>query len=368
MAETIRVLLVDDHDLLRDGLRRVLGMEPDIEVVGEAADGDEVIGKVRALSPDIIIIDVKMPKLNGIEATRLLKASGLGGRVIVLSLFDEYLADAIEAGVGGYLTKEVKREELVNAIRRVHQGALVLGSSLMANPKVNELMVKRLREISWGPESSGETQPSDTKRQIGGGDLSADPEDSWLTRDDWGSRPRDGTTTIMFSDIQGSATLTETLGDYRAQEVFRDHNIIVRDQVLSHGGLAVKAMGDGFMLAFFSARRAVQCAIAIQQDIAAYNERYSSQVVMVRMGLHTGETIREADDFYGRNVILAQRIADLAEGGQILVSSLLMELTQSGGDIKFTQACEVELKGLTGTHRVYRVEWKDVINLDRAVA
>ena len=80
---------------------------------------------------------------------------------------------------------------------------------------------------------------------------------------------------------------------------------------------------------------------------------------MVRMGLHTGETIREADDFYGRNVILAQRIADLAVGGQILVSSLLMELTKSGGDITFTPAREVELKGLTGTHRVYSVDWQD---------
>ena len=109
------------------------------------------------------------------------------------------------------------------------------------------------------------------------------------------------------------------------------HNALVREQVTTYGGFEVKSMGDSFMLAFFSARRAVQCAIDIQRAFLAYNNDKPEEPILVRIGLHTGETIREADDFYGKNVILAYRIADQAKGGQILVSSLLRELTQSAG-------------------------------------
>ena len=117
-------------------------------------------------------------------------------------------------------------------------------------------------------------------------------------------------------------------------------------------------MGDGFMLAFSSARRALQCATAIQQAFQEYNQEHPQEPVRVRMGLHTGEAIRDAGDFFGRNVILASRIADQARGGQILVSLLLKELTESTGDLTFGEEREVELKGLPGHHRVYLVDWQ----------
>ncbi len=117
-------------------------------------------------------------------------------------------------------------------------------------------------------------------------------------------------------------------------------------------------MGDGFMLAFSSARRALHCAIAIQGALAAYNDQHPEEPIRVRIGLHTGEAIREAEDFFGRNVILASRIANQAQGGEILVSSLLKELTQSTGDIQFGEAREVEMKGLAGVTRVYQVVWE----------
>jgi len=364
MGEAIRVLLVDDHEMAREGLRRLLDLEPAIQVVGEASDGQEVVSQVQSLSPDVILMDVQMPTVNGIDVTRLIKRSGMGGKVIVLSFIDGYLAQAIEAGAEGYLTKDVRRDELVDAIRRVHQGELVLGGNLMSNPKVGEDVVKRLHEIAWGHGTEGADQHpgmaqagSIAGRQQTLGKTPAAKEKVKSGDVQWDGRAPDGTTTIFFSDIQGSTAMTEKLGDYRAQEILRAHNSIIREQVSSHGGFEVKSMGDGFMLAFSSARRALQCAIAVQRTFSSYNDAHADEPVRVSIGLHTGETVREADDFHGRNVVLAYRIAEQAEGGQILVSSLLKELTQSAGDIRFGEAQEVQLKGLTGTNRVYEVLW-----------
>jgi class 3 adenylate cyclase len=165
----------------------------------------------------------------------------------------------------------------------------------------------------------------------------------------------DGTVTIVFSDIEGSTALNERLGDVRWLEVLRAHNRTVRDQVKAYGGFEVKAQGDGFMIAFASARRAIDCARAIQEAIARYLGDLPDGPVRVRIGIHTGEAIREESDFYGKNVVVAARIADQATGGEILASSVVKTLTESAGDIAFDEAREVELAGLAGTHSVYKI-------------
>ncbi len=184
----------------------------------------------------------------------------------------------------------------------------------------------------------------------------------------------DGTVTIMFSDIEGSTALAERLGDKRFMVLLREHNTLVRERVKAHGGFEVKSEGDGFMVAFQSARRALDCAIDIQRALAERNagpRRGGSRTaptteghgdatgasIRVRIGLHSGETIKEGEDFFGKNVILAARIASQAQGGEILVSSLLKALVDSAGDIAFGDGREVELKGLSGTHEIYSVEW-----------
>jgi class 3 adenylate cyclase len=167
----------------------------------------------------------------------------------------------------------------------------------------------------------------------------------------------DGTVTILFSDIESSTEMTERLGDQRWLEVLREHNRIVREQVAGHGDFEVKAQGDGFMIAFQSARRALHCAVAIQRAIAAYGAAHTGEALRIRVGLHAGEVIREADDFFGKNVILAARIATQARGGEILASALMKELTQSAGDIRFGDARETALKGLSGTYALHEVAW-----------
>jgi serine/threonine protein kinase/class 3 adenylate cyclase len=195
----------------------------------------------------------------------------------------------------------------------------------------------------------------------------------------------DGTVTVMFTDIEDSTRLTERLGDARWLEVLREHNALVREQVAKHGGFEVKHQGDGFMVAFGSARQALACAIAVQRAFQAPTPGPSPNTgggesnatavdvispspniggggqgegaIRVRIGLHTGEALRDADDFFGHHVILAARIADRARGGEILVSGLLKELTESSGAFRFDAGQGVELKGLAGTHRVYSVTW-----------
>ena len=165
----------------------------------------------------------------------------------------------------------------------------------------------------------------------------------------------DGTVTILFSDIEGSTQLNERLGDVRWLELLREHHAIVRDQVHEHGGFEVKAQGDGFMIAFPSARRAVQCARAIQRAIDSQLGDHADTPIRLRIGLHTGEAIREEADFYGKNIVLAARIADKAGGGEILASSVVKQLTESAGDLRFENERELKLDGLAGTHTVYRV-------------
>ncbi len=128
--DAIRVLVVDDHQVVREGLRHMLELEEDMEVVGEAADAKEALTQVELLSPEVILMDIKMPGMDGIELTRQLKQKQPACNVIMLTLYDEYLTQALEAGAAGYLLKDIKREELIRAIRAVHQGRAPLNLSL----------------------------------------------------------------------------------------------------------------------------------------------------------------------------------------------------------------------------------------------
>jgi class 3 adenylate cyclase len=167
----------------------------------------------------------------------------------------------------------------------------------------------------------------------------------------------DGTVTILFTDIENSTALNERLGDERWFELLSAHNSIVRDCIREHGGYEVKSQGDGFMIAYPSARQGLECAVELERRLADAGDRLSGPL-RVRIGLNTGEAIREGDDFYGRSVSLAARLGDRAEGGEILASSIVRELVGDSDEVRFEDAGEVELKGLRGTQHVYRVPWR----------
>jgi eukaryotic-like serine/threonine-protein kinase len=167
----------------------------------------------------------------------------------------------------------------------------------------------------------------------------------------------DGTVAILFSDIEDSTILTERLGDERWLQVLREHNAIFRRQIARHEGYEVKSQGDGFMLAFPDPCEALECAIDVQRAFAERERDGSGETLRVRMGLHTGDVISEEGDYFGKNVILAARIAAQARGGEILVSEELREAASGENGLRFDDGREVELKGLAGSHRVFRAEW-----------
>jgi len=130
--DPIRILLVDDHTILRAGLRALLEMESDMTVVGEAEDGRTAVELTRQLKPDLVVMDIVMPLLNGIEATRQIKCLAHPCPVLVLSMYDDesYIRQALSAGAMGYILKDAAPSELVSAIRSVYQGEAVLSSAI----------------------------------------------------------------------------------------------------------------------------------------------------------------------------------------------------------------------------------------------
>jgi class 3 adenylate cyclase len=171
-----------------------------------------------------------------------------------------------------------------------------------------------------------------------------------------GTVAADGTITIVFTDIVDSTVLNNRLGDRAWLDILRQHNAVIEEATTGRGGSVVKTQGDGSMLAFSSARRAVACAQDIQRGIDRVFADTSSPI-SVRIGVHTGDAVREADDFFGNAVNYAARVASRALGGEVLVSGVVRELVAGAASgIAFLEGRDVELKGLDGSHRIYAVD------------
>jgi len=129
---TIRVLVADDQPLMRAAFEMILRPEAGIEIVGEAADGLQAVEETRRLNPDVVLMDVRMPNMDGVEATRILAAEDRSRKILILTTFeiDEYVIEALRAGASGFLLKDVRREELVEAVRIVARGEALLAPSV----------------------------------------------------------------------------------------------------------------------------------------------------------------------------------------------------------------------------------------------
>ncbi|MEO6398945.1 MAG: adenylate/guanylate cyclase domain-containing protein, partial [Tepidiformaceae bacterium] len=163
----------------------------------------------------------------------------------------------------------------------------------------------------------------------------------------------DGTVTLLFTDIENSTLLNERLGDAKYMEMLRAHNAVIEGQARLHGGHVVKTIGDGFMVAFSSGRRGLDCAIAIQRALAGSAHLDG---IRVRMGLHTGEMLKEGDDFFGRHVNLAARVAAAALGGEVVVSDLVRGVVE-GQAFNFDDLGERPMKGFEHPLRLWQLRW-----------
>ncbi len=169
----------------------------------------------------------------------------------------------------------------------------------------------------------------------------------------------DGALTLLFTDIEDAATLHEELGDDRWGDLLRDYRAMLEQIVQHHDGTVVKSESDGHMIAFSSAHQGLRCAIEIQRTFAGRTVGGLEAPLGIRSGLHTGFVIVQAEDFYGRNVVLAARVADRARGGEILVSETLREYTETDPSFRFEPRGEFHFKGMLGEHVVFAVNWEE---------
>ena len=156
-GSTLRVLVVDDQQLVRSGFKMILSVERDIDVVGEASDGAAAVATARELAPDVVLMDVQMPGMDGIEATRRIVEGG-HGRVVILTTFDrdDYLFDALQAGASGFLLKNADADQLADAVRAVGHGHALL------SPEVTARVIDRM--TTGAGSGAGGSEPSELSR------------------------------------------------------------------------------------------------------------------------------------------------------------------------------------------------------------
>ncbi|MEQ4498182.1 adenylate/guanylate cyclase domain-containing protein, partial [Nocardioides kribbensis] len=167
----------------------------------------------------------------------------------------------------------------------------------------------------------------------------------------------DGRVTLLFSDIEGSTRLNERLGDATWVRVLQAHDTLLRARIERYRGQVVKTAGDGFMVAFRDPEAACRAAVGVQRDLKRTLDPRLRLVapVRVRIGIHTGPVVARDGDYFGRNVAMAARVADTAQGGEVLASEAVRAALDDDAAVDLVEAGEVGLKGLPGVHALWRV-------------
>jgi DNA-binding NarL/FixJ family response regulator len=311
----IRVLLADDQVLVRAGFRALLDAQEDIEVVGEANDGQEAVRLAAQLLPEVVLMDIRMPGTDGLEATRrIVHDERLDGvRIVILTTFDvdEYVFEALRVGASGFLVKDTDPSELVQGVRAVARGDALL------SPGVTRRLISAIADPGSGPALP---LGSDADRVLA---------------------------TVMFSDIVSSTERAAAVGDRRWRDVLDRHDALIRGELARHGGREVKTTGDGFLALFDGPARAIRCAVAIRQALQV-------EGVEIRIGLHSGEVELRGDDVGGIAVNLGARVAATAPPGEVVVSSTVRDLV-AGSGIAFVDRGEHTLKGVPGTWHLFAI-------------
>lgn len=310
----IRVLLADDQALVRAGFKALLDAQPDIEVVGEADDGEEALRMAAESAPNVVLMDIRMPGMDGLEATRrIVRDEALERtRIVILTTFDEdeYVFEALRIGASGFLVKDTDPEVLLQGVRAVARGDALL------SPAVTRRVIGAIAE---------------RQMPVFGADAGAERI----------------LATVMFSDIVSSTERAVEVGDRRWREELDRHDELVRRELVEHGGREIKTTGDGFLAVFDAPTRAIRCAVAIREGLRGLG-------IDVRIGLHTGEVELRGEDVGGIAVNIGSRVADEGSAGDVLATSTVKDLV-SGSRIGFADLGERQLKGVGDRWRLFAV-------------
>ena len=310
----IRVLLADDQALVRAGFRALLDAQEDIEVVGEAANGEEAVRLAGDLVPDVVLMDIRMPGVDGLEATRRIAEDERLDRVriVILTTFDvdEYVFEALRLGASGFLVKDTEPGDLIQAVRAAARGDALL------SPGVTRRLIAEFAARAEAPRPA------------------ANEPDRVLS-------------TVMFTDIVSSTERAAEMGDARWRELLDRHDAVVRQNLARHGGREVKTTGDGFLALFDGPARAIRCAVGIRDELRTMG-------IEVRAGIHAGEVELRGDDVGGIAVHIGARVASLGEAGDVMVSSTVKDLA-TGSGISLVDRGEHTLKGVPDRWRLFAV-------------
>jgi DNA-binding SARP family transcriptional activator len=327
----------------------------------QAASGDharaaETLREALALWRGPALVDVADAAFARVEAARLEEAR--------LGALEERIEADLACGRHGELVAELEvqtrahplRERLwaqrmlalyragrqAEALRAYQDLRGVLGDELGLEPsaalaRLEGAILRHEPELEWPPEApAAAPRPASA---VGGGTSPS------------------GVITFLFTDLVGSTELLERLGEDAAEELHRTHFGLLRRAVSDAGGQEMKSLGDGLMVAFSSPLAALRCAIAIQEAIASHNRAHPEKALRVRVGVHSGEPVQQEDDFFGTAVVVANRLCDRAEGGQILASGLVAGLVGSRGGIRFASVGPLLLKGLAVPVPTVAIGW-----------
>jgi DNA-binding NarL/FixJ family response regulator len=376
----IRVLVVDDHELVRTGLRGVLGGDPDIEVVAEASDGAQALAAVEVHHPDVVVMDLQMPGMGGVEATGRIRALRPGTAVLVLTMFDDddSMFAAIQAGARGYLLKGARREELRAAVIGVAAGQAVFGpgvaarvldqmSGLSETPdafpsltpreqQVLEHLVAGLDPVAIAPrmsvaEKTVRNTISSVLTKLHVVDRAAAIERARAAG--WGGRRAAEVRTMVFTEIHRSTALARQLGT-AYPTVLADHNRIVDAAMSRRGGIRFGAAGDSRFGWFPDSVGAITAALEAQRDLAAHN--FSTGVeVCIRAGVHRGAVTDDGDDVLGLAVHEVARVGAAGIGGQVICTEAALP-DDPPATMRFVDLGEQELRDLDRPLRLFLVE------------
>ena len=400
----MRILVVEDEADLAAAIAGSLRTE------GFGADVAGTLEEARFQADvhpyDAVILDRRLPDGEGLDLLRDWREAGASTPVLMLTALADSsdVVAGLETGADDYLGKPFATEVLIARLRSlIRRGPVLRRTTIdIAGVEIDpsrrrvrsdgvvvpltskefallEFLAHRAGEVvdrldilehcwdhAYEPESNVvDVHVRGLRRKLGDGIIETvrgagyrvpDDEPAPAAEPDAAVLPS-GTVTVLFTDIVESTDTTERIGDRAWFALLEEHNALIRAQLAAHKGYEVKSTGDGFMLAFDSARQGLECAIGIQQALAERNAAHPDAEIKVRIGGHTGEPIWGDGDFHGRGIALAARIGAKANAGEILVSTLLRELTESLGDFDFAGSRDVKLKGLSGRHRLHTISW-----------